>query len=270
MKRRTCAWSTATTRRRTCSSATACGSSLRGCALRRPGVRRGRHAQPPAAEVVHVPRSSPELELSANCFWKAYRTAVPAELAPELPYLLGHVGVLMVARVDGKSPAEYLARPSRRSRARPARVCCSNPRRRCAPRSGCQAGAGVTPTIAAVVAREILDPADARPSRSIWRSATGPSCRECSLGASTGRHESHELRDNDPSRSTATACLARREHPRHDRASGRRPKPVRPGAARRPAHRADGAMTARAGRKRAARGVDPQRSAQQPRRAGSS
>jgi 5-methylthioribose kinase len=62
-------------------------------------------------KLVHVPRSSPELELSANCFWNAYRTAVPAELAPELPYLLGHVGALMVARVDGKSPAEYLARP---------------------------------------------------------------------------------------------------------------------------------------------------------------
>jgi aminoglycoside phosphotransferase (APT) family kinase protein len=62
-------------------------------------------------KLVHVPRSGAELGASANCFWNSYRTAVPAELLPDIPYLLAHVGALMVARVDGKSPAEYLARP---------------------------------------------------------------------------------------------------------------------------------------------------------------
>ena len=35
---------------------------------------------------------------------------MPEELLPGTQYLLGHVGALMVARVDGKSPAEYLTR----------------------------------------------------------------------------------------------------------------------------------------------------------------
>jgi len=57
---------------------------------------------------VHRPESAPAYAACAEAFWQAYRAGVPAELAPELPYVLGHLGCLMVARVDGKSPAEYL------------------------------------------------------------------------------------------------------------------------------------------------------------------
>jgi hypothetical protein len=34
---------------------------------------------------------------------------VPEVLAPYWPYVLGHVACLLLARVDGKSPAEYLS-----------------------------------------------------------------------------------------------------------------------------------------------------------------
>ena len=49
----------------------------------------------------------------ARAFWGAYRERVPDGLAPELAYVLGHVGCLMLARVDGKSPAEYLTEDGR-------------------------------------------------------------------------------------------------------------------------------------------------------------
>jgi aminoglycoside phosphotransferase (APT) family kinase protein len=64
-------------------------------------------------KLIHVRESAAQLRLSANCFWDAYRAAVPAELRPDLVYVLAHVGLLMVARVDGKSPAEYLTAPER-------------------------------------------------------------------------------------------------------------------------------------------------------------
>lgn len=57
---------------------------------------------------LHVPEASDGIERCARDFWDAYRSAAPQELLPDTPYVLGHVGCLMVARVDGKSPAEYL------------------------------------------------------------------------------------------------------------------------------------------------------------------
>lgn len=59
-------------------------------------------------KLVHVPRSAGALDASANRFLEAYSASVPDELLAADRYLLGHVGALMVARVDGKSPAEYL------------------------------------------------------------------------------------------------------------------------------------------------------------------
>jgi 5-methylthioribose kinase len=52
-------------------------------------------------------------------FWNGYRSAVSDVLLPDLRYVLGHVGCLMIARVDGKSPAEYLS-PDERDAARAA------------------------------------------------------------------------------------------------------------------------------------------------------
>ncbi|SRR6266516_2489942 len=57
---------------------------------------------------LHVPGASDGIEQCARDFWDAYRSATAPELLPNLSYVLGHVGCLMVARVDGKSPAEYL------------------------------------------------------------------------------------------------------------------------------------------------------------------
>jgi 5-methylthioribose kinase len=68
---------------------------------------------------LHVPQAAAALEECAGAFLDAYRAAVPPALEPEPRYVLGHVGCLMVARVDGKSPAEYLL-PDERERARAA------------------------------------------------------------------------------------------------------------------------------------------------------
>lgn len=68
-------------------------------------------------KLLHLPRSAFALESSATRFWEAYAARVPESLLPESRYLLGHVGVLMVARVDGKSPVEYLS-PDERHLAR--------------------------------------------------------------------------------------------------------------------------------------------------------
>jgi hypothetical protein len=56
---------------------------------------------------LHIPETSSELELCAETFWGAYE-GVATRLCPSAAYVLGHVGCLMVARVDGKSPVEYL------------------------------------------------------------------------------------------------------------------------------------------------------------------
>jgi len=46
-------------------------------------------------------------------FASAYEAQAVAELAPSWDYVLGHVGCLLLARVDGKSPAEYLTTDDR-------------------------------------------------------------------------------------------------------------------------------------------------------------
>jgi aminoglycoside phosphotransferase (APT) family kinase protein len=56
-------------------------------------------------KAIVLPELRAELLACAAAFDVAYREAAPP-LAAE--YVLGHVGCLMLARVDGKSPAEYL------------------------------------------------------------------------------------------------------------------------------------------------------------------
>jgi tRNA A-37 threonylcarbamoyl transferase component Bud32 len=58
-------------------------------------------------KAMHRPQTAADYERCAHAFWGEYRAAVPADLVDET-YVLGHVGCLMLARVDGKSPAEYL------------------------------------------------------------------------------------------------------------------------------------------------------------------
>jgi hypothetical protein len=61
---------------------------------------------------LHLPGSTPALESCAEEFWGAYeRASLP--LRPDVAYVLAHVGALMVARIEGKSPVEYLSAKER-------------------------------------------------------------------------------------------------------------------------------------------------------------
>ena len=68
---------------------------------------------------LHVPAASAGLERCARGFWDALPQAPsPRELLPDARYVLGHLGCLMVARVEGKSPAEYLSPAERETAAK--------------------------------------------------------------------------------------------------------------------------------------------------------
>jgi tRNA A-37 threonylcarbamoyl transferase component Bud32 len=58
---------------------------------------------------VHRPELAPAYYRCAAEFATAYEAGVQAELSPSWAYVWGHVGCLLLARVDGKSPAEYLS-----------------------------------------------------------------------------------------------------------------------------------------------------------------
>ena len=66
-------------------------------------------------KTIHRPQAREGYEACGRAFLDAYG---PVE---DMPYLLGLVGCLMLARVDGKSPAEYLTEPER-ERARAAGI----------------------------------------------------------------------------------------------------------------------------------------------------
>jgi aminoglycoside phosphotransferase (APT) family kinase protein len=59
-------------------------------------------------KAIFLPELRSELFACAAAFDVAYREAAPPLVAPATEYVLGHVGCLMLARVDGKSPVEYL------------------------------------------------------------------------------------------------------------------------------------------------------------------
>ena len=61
---------------------------------------------------------SVEYGRAALAFWQAVRTGVPAECGWIEPATLRHLGCLLLARMDGKSPAEYITDPALRSRIR--------------------------------------------------------------------------------------------------------------------------------------------------------
>jgi 5-methylthioribose kinase len=58
-------------------------------------------------KTIHRPEARAGYEACGRAFLDAYGRDV------DMPYLLGLVGCLMLARVDGKSPAEYLTEPER-------------------------------------------------------------------------------------------------------------------------------------------------------------
>ena len=64
-------------------------------------------------KAIHRPASAARYRDACLLFYDTYRAEAGSALAFEPPYLVGHVGCLMVARVDGKSPAEYLTATER-------------------------------------------------------------------------------------------------------------------------------------------------------------
>jgi 5-methylthioribose kinase len=64
------------------------------------------------------PQLSAEFARLALCFWEIYRAAIPADCDWIEPATLAHLGCLLLARIDGKSPAEYISEPALRNRVR--------------------------------------------------------------------------------------------------------------------------------------------------------
>lgn len=68
-------------------------------------------------KAIHRPQDRPRLTACAGAFLAAYESEAPRALVARPAELLAQLGCLMAARVDGKSPAEYLA-PAERDCAR--------------------------------------------------------------------------------------------------------------------------------------------------------
>ena len=81
-----------------------------------------RSCSPPRLKAIHRRRQRRELLACADAFDAAYRERRRTVPGRPSAYVLGHVGCLMLARVDGKSPAEYLDGPSQ---ARARAIACS-------------------------------------------------------------------------------------------------------------------------------------------------
>jgi 5-methylthioribose kinase len=59
-------------------------------------------------KAIHRPAANDRFDELSDAFLDAYMGAIPDELHPDIAWLLRHVGALLLARVHGKSPAEYL------------------------------------------------------------------------------------------------------------------------------------------------------------------
>jgi aminoglycoside phosphotransferase (APT) family kinase protein len=64
-------------------------------------------------KAVHLPDHALELDRAAHAFVDGYAEAAGPELAPDLAGTMRHLGALLLARVHGKSPAEYLTTDGR-------------------------------------------------------------------------------------------------------------------------------------------------------------
>jgi len=64
-------------------------------------------------KAVHLPDQAPDLDNAARTFMDSYAAAAGPELVPDVPGTMRHVGALLLARVHGKSPAEYLTTDGR-------------------------------------------------------------------------------------------------------------------------------------------------------------
>lgn len=66
-----------------------------------------------ALKSVHLPDVAEDLRLCATSFWEAYADSATGEVASPAARVLGHTGCILMARADGKSPAEYLTSSER-------------------------------------------------------------------------------------------------------------------------------------------------------------
>jgi 5-methylthioribose kinase len=64
-------------------------------------------------KAIHRPSAVTAYARCADALWAAYANGTSREVRPADAYVFGHVGCLMVARIDGKSPAEYLTADER-------------------------------------------------------------------------------------------------------------------------------------------------------------
>lgn len=64
-------------------------------------------------KALHRPQDCASYMACALAFWEAYAKGAAPGLLDEASYVLGHVACLVLARVDGKSPAAYLTEPER-------------------------------------------------------------------------------------------------------------------------------------------------------------
>ena len=66
----------------------------------------------------HRPEWSPHFARLAGGFWDVYRAGLPRGCDWIEPATLSHLGCLLLARIDGKSPAEYITEPALQARVR--------------------------------------------------------------------------------------------------------------------------------------------------------
>jgi 5-methylthioribose kinase len=64
-------------------------------------------------KAIHRPAVFERYEHAAAAFWEAYSSRVSGPLTPDPSYVVLQTACLMLARVDGKSPAEYLSEGER-------------------------------------------------------------------------------------------------------------------------------------------------------------
>ena len=179
-------------------------------------------------------------------------TTVPRPARPDPAASLGQVGCLMIARVDGKSPAEYLSAEERnRARSLGRRLLAEPPRRaRRRVRAVATAAAGLTAGTGSRRSPRARSStrAGVRPSRPMSGSTAARSVGRASRRAPRPagmRRSSFAIATRRAS--AAWACAARSETSRGDRAGGGRTRRARPGWARRGAGRARRHPRARSG-----------------------
>ena len=65
-----------------------------------------------------LPEWSAKFARLAGTFWEVYRASLPSGCEWIEPATLSHLGCLLLARIDGKSPAEYITEPALQARVR--------------------------------------------------------------------------------------------------------------------------------------------------------